>query len=58
MVGIAVLHVLLLILFSAAWPSSRATIISEYDEARAINTTQQLIQTLESETPQRIENVL
>ena len=54
MVGTAVL---LIVLVTAPWSSSQATIVSADNEGRAINATQQLIHTLESETPQRIENV-
>ena len=56
MVAASVL-LLSLVLISATSCLSQPPVVSRADEDRAINATQQMIQSLEAEMPQRILNV-
>ena len=57
MVAASVLLLNVVLTFTVTSSLSQASVVSPTDEERAINATQQLIQSLEAEMPQRILNV-
>ena len=57
MVAASVLLLNVVLTFTVTSSLSQASVVSPTDEEGAINATQQLIQSLEAEMPQRILNV-